>query len=109
MSDDVIHDWNLLQPNHQQTPDIELHDETLRDGIQCPSVQDPSIDDKLAILRLLDQLGVDTADIGLPGAGPRAVEDVTVMTEMVRDEKLSIQLGCAARIAYVARGSNSAS
>ena len=97
MSDDVIHDWNLLQPNHQQTPDIELHDETLRDGIQCPSVQDPSIDDKLAILRLLDQLGVDTADIGLPGAGPRAVEDVTVMTEMVRDEKLSIQLGCAAR------------
>ncbi len=97
MADDVIYDWNALPPNHRQTPRVEIHDETLRDGIQCPSVKDPSIDDKLAIVRLLDQLGVDTADVGLPGAGPRAVEDVTVVAEMVRDEKLSIQLGGAAR------------
>jgi len=97
MADDVIYDWNELPPNHRQTPRVEIHDETLRDGIQCPSVKDPSIDDKLAIVRLLDQLGVDTADVGLPGAGPRAVEDVTVIAEMVRDEKLAIQLGGAAR------------
>ncbi len=97
MSDDVIYDWNPLPPSHVTTPHVELHDETLRDGIQCPSVKDPSIEDKFAILRLIDQLGVDTADVGLPGAGARAIEDVTLIAELVRDEKLSIQLGAAAR------------
>ncbi len=97
MSDDVIYDWNVQGPHHVPTRTVEIHDETLRDGIQCPSVRDPSIDDKLAIVRLLAQLGVDTADVGLPGAGPRAVEDVTVIAELVRDEKLPLLLGAAAR------------
>jgi hypothetical protein len=60
MSDDVIYDWNVQGPHHVPTRTVEIHDETLRDGIQCPSVRDPSIDDKLAIVRLLAQLGVDT-------------------------------------------------
>ena len=96
MSDDVIYDWNL-RPPHTTPRRVELHDETLRDGIQCPSVRDPSIDAKLEIVRRLSALGVDTADVGLPGAGPRAVADVTRIAELVRDERLPIRLGAAAR------------
>jgi len=95
---ELVYDWNT---QGDRTPPpmraVDYHDETLRDGIQCPSVQDPSLDDKLRILRLLSAVGVHTADVGLPGAGERAVHDVTVMAEMVRDEKLSIQLTCAGR------------
>ena len=70
----LIYDWNEVE---RRGPIIrkrrfELHDETLRDGIQNPSVTDPGIGDKLAILHLLDELGVDSTDVGLPGAGPRA-------------------------------------
>ena len=53
-----------------------LNDETLRDGLQSPSVRMPPIDEKIDILRHMDALGIDTADIGLPGAGPKVVEDV---------------------------------
>jgi 2-isopropylmalate synthase len=74
-----------------------LFDETLRDGIQCPSITDPPIEKKLEILRLLDSIGVDEADIALPGAGKRAVEDCTTMVEMIRDEGLNIRPAAAAR------------
>ena len=53
-----------------------LNDETLRDGLQSPSVRMPPIDQKIDILRHMDALGIDTADIGLPGAGPKVAEDV---------------------------------
>lgn len=99
MSDnELVYDWNT-QGDRVSPPlrAVHYHDETLRDGIQCPSVKDPSLDDKLRILRLLDQVGVHTADVGLPGAGERAVHDVTVMAELVRDEKLNIKLTCAGR------------
>jgi 2-isopropylmalate synthase len=94
----VIHDWNV----HGDAPaprvrTVETFDETLRDGVQCPSVTDPPIEAKMEILRRLSALGVHSADISLPGAGPRAVADATVLTEMVRDEKLAILPGCAGR------------
>jgi 2-isopropylmalate synthase len=98
MSDEIIFDWN--KEGDKISPpmrNVELFDETLRDGIQCPSVTDPEIGQKLEILRLLDRIGVHTVDVGLPGAGPRAVEDVTVMVEMIRDEGLSIRPAAAAR------------
>src|SRR5690606_32925160 len=71
--------------------------ETLRDGIQSPSVVDPAIDDKLRIVDLANDLGIDTMDIGLPGAGKRAVEDVTTIAEHIRDAKLRVKASCAAR------------
>ena len=95
---DVIYDWNVK--GHTVTPplrQIEYLDETLRDGIQCPSVTDPSVDAKLEIVRLLDSVGVHHLDMGLPGAGPRAVEDCTLIAELIRDEKLNIKASCAAR------------
>ena len=95
---DVVYDWNTN--GHATSPPmrkVELFDETLRDGIQSPSVADPSIDAKLEIVRLLDAVGVEYADIALPGAGPRAVEDCTRLVELIRDEKLSIKPVAAAR------------
>ena len=95
---EVVYDWNLR--GHAVSPPIrrvELHDETLRDGIQCPSVHDPSIAVKQEVVRKLALLGVYSVNVGLPGAGPRAVHDSTVLVEMVRDEKLPIRVGAAAR------------
>jgi 2-isopropylmalate synthase len=74
-----------------------VFDESLRDGIQCPSVTDPPIDAKVKLVRLMARLGVQHVDIGLPGAGPRAVGDSTTLAELIRDEKLPIAAACAAR------------
>ena len=96
--DEVIYDWNAR--GHAVSPAmhrVQFHDETLRDGIQSPSVTDPGIEDKVEILRMLAGIGVDNVNIGLPGAGPRAVEDVTRLVEVARDEKLAVGLGAAAR------------
>jgi 2-isopropylmalate synthase len=95
---EVIYDWNLR--GHEapyKWPRVALHDETLRDGLQSPSVKDPDRERKHQILRLLDELSVDTADIGLPGAGQRAIDDITALVEQVRDEKLAIRPTVACR------------
>ncbi|HIC23325.1 MAG TPA: 2-isopropylmalate synthase [Planctomycetes bacterium] len=94
---DLIHDWNVVEARSSRTKPIEFDDETLRDGLQSPSVVDPPIDKKFEILRLMDRLGIHTANVGLPGAGPRAVEDVTRLCQLIVDEKLSIVPNCAAR------------
>lgn len=83
-------DWSSVGP-------VALDDETLRDGLQNPSVTDPPIDAKIRLLHLMDELGIDTADLGLPGAGPRAVADVTALAREIVDSELSIQANCAAR------------
>jgi 2-isopropylmalate synthase len=74
---DLIYDWNLVGREETVHRHVEFDDETLRDGLQSPSVIDPPIDKKIEILHLMDSIGIDSADIGLPGAGPRAVADVT--------------------------------
>jgi 2-isopropylmalate synthase len=95
--DDLIHDWNLQDPPPSPGRPVILNDETLRDGLQGPSVVDPPIETKKAILRAMDRLGIDTADVGLPGAGPRAVADVTALCREIVDDRLSIRPNCAAR------------
>lgn len=94
---ELLYDWNLLHGRGGSTPPVELYDESLRDGIQSPSVTDPAIEDKKRILRLMDRLGIQWADIGLPGAGQRAADDVRALAETIRDEKLTLQGSCAAR------------
>ncbi|MCH6560627.1 hypothetical protein IH799_09775, partial [candidate division KSB1 bacterium] len=70
---DLIYDWNLHNESRfQPDPPIEFDDETLRDGLQCPSVTDPPIGKKIEILHLMNDLGIHTATLGLPAAGPRA-------------------------------------
>jgi isopropylmalate/homocitrate/citramalate synthase len=96
---ELIHDWNKAQRafDWSTVKKVELDDETLRDGLQNPSVVDPPIEDKIRLLHMMDQLGIHTADIGLPGAGPRAVEAVTALAQEIVDAGLSIQANCAAR------------
>ena len=95
--ENIIFDWNQGNRHSPPLKRVELFDETLRDGIQCPSITDPPIEKKLEILRLLDSIGVDEADSALPSAGKRAVEDCTTMVEMIRDEGLNIRPAAAAR------------
>jgi 2-isopropylmalate synthase len=97
---ELIYDWNETErkgPVFGRRPRFELHDETLRDGIQNPSVVDPGIGDKLEILHLLDELGVYSSDVGLPGAGARAFEDVLRLVKEIASEKLSVLPCCAGR------------
>ena len=90
---DMIYDWNEIKKRGPLTrKPIEFDDETLRDGIQSPSVADPSIDDKIEILHLQNSLGITTSDIGLPGAGPRAREDVMRLAKEIVDAKLDLSL-----------------
>src|SRR5712671_5532658 len=73
----LIHDWNHdASPEGPGKPIAMLDDETLRDGLQSPSVRAPTIEQKIDILHHMDRLGIDTADIGLPGAGPKVAKDV---------------------------------
>ena len=92
----LIYDWNTLDgPGGPR--DVMLDDETLRDGLQSPSVRCPTIDEKLRILHLIDRLGIDTADIGLPGAGPHVVADVERLAREIADQRLHVKANCAAR------------
>ncbi len=95
---DLVHDWNLQASDFVRPPQpIEFDDETLRDGLQSPSVKDPPIGTKIEILHLMDALGIHTADIGLPGAGPRAVADVKRLAQEIVSARLAIRANCAAR------------
>ena len=91
----LIHDWNHDAAGPR--PVAMLDDETLRDGLQSPSVRTPTIDEKIDILHRMDALGIDTADIGLPGAGAKIVEDVERLARAIGDGRLHIQANCAAR------------
>ncbi|HEX7898458.1 MAG TPA: 2-isopropylmalate synthase [Planctomycetota bacterium] len=94
---DLIHDWNAERAPARPPHRIEFDDETLRDGLQSPSVTQPTVAQKLEILRLIDALGVDTADIGLPGAGEAAKADTLAIARAMADEKMRVTGNCAAR------------
>src|SRR5215472_18469856 len=95
---DLIYDWNKNHPPGMKPPGrILLNDESLRDGLQSPSVRDPSIPEKIEILHLMEALGINSLDLGLPGAGQRAVEAVTALAHEIAAHKLKIRANCAAR------------
>ena len=96
---DLIYDWNVEDAEAEKAPvgPCMLDDETLRDGLQSPSVIDPPIELKKKILYLQSELGIEASNIGLPGAGPRAVADVEALCRYVTDERLPIRVNCAAR------------
>ena len=96
--DELIYDWNTIDPDliHPQRH-IGFDDETLRDGLQSPSVSEPAVAEKIELLHLMDGLGIDTADIGLPGAGGTHAAGVEIMAREIADQKLKIRPNCAAR------------
>src|SRR5579859_1019310 len=93
-----IYDWNqasapLIAPGTR----ILLNDETLRDGLQNPSVHDPTIEEKIEILHLMEALGIDSLNIGLPGAGPRAVAHTEALAREIAGNRMKIRPNAAAR------------
>ncbi len=94
---DLIYDWNVVGQTERPDHPVALHDETLRDGIQGPSVRDPEVEVKLRFLHLADALGIASIDLGLPGAGPRMVAHVERLAQEIRDQRLRIKPLCAAR------------
>ena len=94
----LIYDWNSVPGSEFKPPKrVLLNDETLRDGLQSPSVKDPPIEEKLKILHLMEDLGINSLDIGLPGAGPRAVADVERLAREIAECRMRIRPNCAAR------------
>ncbi len=95
---DYIYDWNTMAgPEIPAGCKVTLADETLRDGLQNPSVKDPSIEDKLKILHLMEELGIESVDIGLPGAGPRAEADTLRLAQEIVQCRMKIRPYAAAR------------
>ncbi len=92
----LIHDWNRVGREPRQRR-VHFDDETLRDGLQSPSVRDPAIEIKLQILHLMHELGIHAADLGLPGASERQKRDVARLAREIRDQRLAIFPNCAAR------------
>lgn len=99
MSDDeLIYDWNVagdvpIPPGTE----VLVNDETLRDGLQNPSIHDPVIEEKIQILHLMEALGIDSVNIGLPGAGPRAAQHVESLAREIVSKRMRIKPNCAAR------------
>ena len=95
---ELIYDWNEVgRKGRLISKDVTFFDETLRDGLQNPSVADPSIEAKLKLLHLMDRLGIHVADIGLPGSSKRAFDDCLRMCREITDHKLNIRVACAGR------------
>lgn len=97
MTHPLIYDWNLVDAADAPATRAALDDETLRDGLQSPSVRSPTIEQKIHILHLIDGLGIETADIGLPGAGPHVAADVERLADEIVRSKLAVRANCAAR------------
>jgi 2-isopropylmalate synthase len=95
---ELIHDWNVAEPTlHKPDRHIGFDDETLRDGLQSPSVCEPPVEQKIELLHLMNDIGLDTADIGLPGAGGAHAASVEMMAREIANKKMKIRPNCAAR------------
>ena len=96
--DELVYDWNTIEPSFSSpNRHIGIDDETLRDGLQSPSVCEPQVEEKLELLHLMESLGIDTADIGLPGAGGTHAAGVERLAREIAEQKLKIRPNCAAR------------
>jgi 2-isopropylmalate synthase len=96
--EELVYDWNTIEPSLIAPQRyISFDDETLRDGLQSPSVCEPAVEQKIELLHLMDALGIDTADIGLPGAGGTHAAGVERLAREIVEKKLKIRPNCAAR------------
>src|SRR5262249_57876987 len=95
---ELIYDWNEIGRKGRLIPrGVTFFDETLRDGLQNPSVADPNVEAKLKLLHLMAAIGIHVADIGLPGSSQRAFADVLRMCREITDHKLDLEVACAGR------------
>lgn len=100
---ELIYDWNRAGAAPAPAgARIQFDDETLRDGLQSPSALDPDLDAKLRLVHLMDQLGIDTADVGLPGAGERARTHITALVREMADLRITPNVACRTLISDIA-------
>ena len=97
--DELIYDWNA-EPTPAER--IQLDDETLRDGLQSPSARDPELSEKLELVHLMDQLGIDTANIGLPGASAKAREHILALCREMAGLAITPNVACRTLISDIA-------
>jgi 2-isopropylmalate synthase len=98
MDADLIYDWNAHSaPEIPRGRRVMVLDETLRDGLQNPSVRDPSIGEKIEILHLMESLGIDQVNIGLPAAGPRAFADTEALAREIISSRMKIRANLGGR------------
>lgn len=93
----LIHDWNGGEESAAPLHRLSFDDETLRDGLQSPSVKNPALSEKVEFLHLAAALGITSADVGLPGAGERAAADARALVAEIVASRLPIAPNCAAR------------
>ncbi|HKN21255.1 MAG TPA: LeuA family protein [Terracidiphilus sp.] len=98
----LIFDWAGAGPHLTSWPaHVMLDDETLRDGLQSPSVTDPPVAAKVEILHLMESLGIESVNVGLPGAGARQREAVLALCREISAQRMRIRPNCAARTMMV--------
>jgi 2-isopropylmalate synthase len=93
------YDWNRANgPIQLFKPGVTtFQDETLRDGIQSPSATDPSIEDKIELIHIMDRLGIHYVNVGLPAASARNRQDCLEACQEIVRCKLKIRPVAAAR------------
>jgi 2-isopropylmalate synthase len=95
---ELLHDWNLIGEGEVGRPGtVELDDESLRDGLQSPSVRQPDLDEKIEILHQIEALGIHACDIGYPGAGPGILKDVIGLAREIGRQGFKTKPNCAGR------------
>jgi isopropylmalate/homocitrate/citramalate synthase len=95
---DLIYDWNEVRRHGRLIPKgITFFDETLRDGLQNPSVTDPPVEVKIELVHLANDVGIHGMNVGLPGSSERAFEDVVRICREIQGAKLAIVPACAGR------------
>jgi len=95
---EIIYDWNFVDSFHNlDKKKFCLLDETLRDGLQSPSVVNPSAEEKFKFILLMESLGIEHVNVGLPGAGDQAFRDILHVAREIKNNKLRIKPACAAR------------
>lgn len=76
---------------------VALHDETLRDGLQSSSVVTPDLDTKVGLLHRLAEAGIESANLGLPGAGMRFQREAARLLKEIREHRLPVAPTLAGR------------
>ena len=98
----LIYDWNrdgrAARADYRA---VELDDETLRDGLQGPSVRDPPLEVKIRLLQLMDELGIDSADIGLPGASPQARSSIIALAKETKRLRITPNVAVRTHLADI--------
>ena len=98
----LIYDWNevdyeIERDSRDHPHELWFDDETLRDGLQSPSARNPEIEQKLELIDYMEALGIQKADLGLPGAGPFHVGHIDAMLSHMGERGYQLRPGCAVR------------